>query len=111
MRRSCGLSWIFTRRYSGKRERRRGKGDELTWTDGDLWGVKEKIRDGKLTDVRANKLWVLGANDSENRPRGDQKPPNTGIVIQLACLGAQWTTILAELLQTQLLAKSWPWSL
>lgn len=116
MRQSCGLCRIF----AGRDTVGRLETDKHTWTDGDLeedWhGERERENEGeKLTDVQTNKLWEWGGWWSQRQlgcwwktmiNNNNQK--KSIIVIQLAYLRVLWTTILADLLQTRLLAKSWP---
>ncbi len=115
-RESCGLCWIFARRYSGQGEWRWRNRD--SWTDGDLerdWQGEWKRNWGKEIDrCRDKQTVVVGGRRSQRQPWGaggkqwSKKTLNSIIVIQLAFLRVLWTTILADLLQTQLLAKSWP---
>lgn len=114
---SCGLCWIFARRYSGQRGRTRDVETE-TWTDGDLqrdWQGEWKRKRGKEIDRCTDKQTVgVGGEGARDSPRvvvdsNDQKTLNSIIVIQLAFLWVLWTTVLADLLQKQLHAKSWPW--
>ena len=106
-RESCRLRWIFA-----GRER---EADKHTWTAGDLerdWrrGVKEKMRERKPTDVQTNKLGEWGVKESDS-PRVLKKKNPTELHYCYSAghsSGVLWTTILADWLQTKLLAKSRP---
>lgn len=101
------LSWGY-----GRAER-----NKHPWTDGDLerdWRGEKKENEGRTsTDVQTNKLWVWGAMEPDTALgcwwKGMIKNTMKSIiVIQLTCMQVLWTMILADLLQTQLLTKSWP---
>lgn len=110
---SCGLCLLFTQRCVGSADRERWRETETdnhTQTDGDLETEGEKVTDaqtnklreqGRGEDVRGSPGMLVDGNNQKKEKRLDSI---IAIVIPLALLWVLWTTVLADFLQTQVLA-------